>query len=361
MAALILRDSARLQEQDAAYLNRIEKTRHSPALPLYDGADAERALERFKTRPFNRPFAVRPGVRARFRRAGHILGAAIVEIEWGSRRVVFSGDLGRYDDPVMWDPEPVPEADFVVIESTYGDRLHDGVDAASALLEVVARTTKRGGTVIIPSFAVGRAQSLLYYLWSLRESGRLPDVPIYLDSPMAIDASDLLHAHNSDHRLDWATCTAVCRIATYTRSAEESKRITASRDPKIVVSASGMATGGRILHHVKTFGPDPRNTILITGFQAAGTRGRALLEGRRELRIHGDRVDIGAEVATLPMLSAHADANELLRWLRGFREAPERVFVVHGEPQAADTFRSRVDHELGWPAVVPRPNQVFTL
>ncbi|GFZ93846.1 MBL fold metallo-hydrolase RNA specificity domain-containing protein [Nesterenkonia alkaliphila] len=361
VAELILKDSAWLQEQDAAFLNRIKKSKHSPALPLYDSRDAQRALDAFITYPFDQPFETPNGATVRFRRAGHILGAATVDIRWDTRRIVFSGDLGRYDDPVMIDPEPVPEADYVVIESTYGDRLHQTTRAVDALADVVERTSRRGGTVLIPSFAVGRAQTLLYYLWSLRQSGRLPQVPMYLDSPMAINASDLLHAHPDDHRLDPQTCDAVGRIATYTRDPEDSKRISRSSAPKIVISASGMATGGRILHHLKAFGPDRRHTILLAGYQAAGTRGRALLEGAQEIKIHGDWIPITAEVANLPGLSAHADADELLRWLSGFRRAPEKVFIVHGEPQAAETLRTRVDRELAWEAVVPRQNQVFQL
>lgn len=274
---------------------------------------------------------------------------------------MFSGDLGKYDDPVMFDPEPVPEADYVVVESTYGDRFHDVFHAAERLAEVVEETTRRGGTVLIPSFAVGRAQTLLYYLWSLRHSGRLPAVPTYLDSPMAINASRLMSDHPNDHRLDAPTSKAVDSLATYTRHPEDSKRISGSREPKIVISASGMATGGRILHHLKVFGPDRRSTILLAGYQAAGTRGRSLLQGAEDIKIHGEWVPINAEVTNLPGLSAHADASGLMRWLAGFRTAPQKVFIVHGEPQAADTLRSRIDRDLSWKAVVPQQNQVFNL
>jgi len=365
VAALILMDSARIQEQDAAYLNKIKATKHSPALPLYDTEDAERALQQFVSQSFGEPFAIEGDAKVTFRRAGHILGAATVDIEWGSRRIVFSGDLGRYGDPVMFDPEPVSAADYVVVESTYGDRLHDRVDPAEALGEVVRRTIGRGGTLLVPAFAVGRAQELLYYLWQLRESDRIPDVPILLDSPMAISASDLLHAHRADHRLTPAVCDQVCRVATYTRDAESSKRISASRQPKIVVSASGLATGGRVLHHLKAFGPDARNTVLLSGYQAAGTRGRSLLDGVRDLKIHGQWVRVAAEVESLSMLSAHADADELIRWLGGFGGAdgtgPRRVFVVHGEPRGSEALRSRIDRTFGWDAVVPRLNQVHAL
>ena len=229
-----------------------------------------------------------------FRRAGHILGAATVDMAWQGRRIVFTGDLGRYDDPIMFDPEPVPAADYLVMESTYGDRVHEQTDPADVLAEVVDATVKRGGTVVMPAFAVGRAQTLLYYLWQLREAGRLPDVPVYLDSPMAINASELLGTYRDDHRLPPEVYEGMCAMATYTRDAEQSMRISASTEPKIVISASGMATGGRILHHLKAFAPDPRNTIMITGYQVPGTRGAAIANGERFVRIYGEWVPINA-------------------------------------------------------------------
>jgi metallo-beta-lactamase family protein len=215
--------------------------------------------------------------------------------------------------------------------------------------------------VVIPAFAVGRAQALLYYLWRLREAGRLRNVPIYLDSPMAIKATDMLCDHHDDHRLAPEVCRASCDIAISTREVEQSKEISTNSYPKIVISASGMATGGRVLHHLKAFAPDRKNTIVFSGFQAAGTRGRAMLEGAREIKIHGQWIPVAADVADLPMLSAHADADELMRWLSGFRRPPSRVFIVHGEPQASEALRSRIDQELGWDAVVPRQAQMFEL
>lgn len=362
VAELILRDSAHIQESDAAFLNRIGKSKHKPALPLYTEADAMKALSLFETHPFNADFDVAAGATCRLHRAGHILGASTVDLVWAGRRIVFSGDLGRYDDPVMLDPEPVPEADYVVVESTYGDRLHDRADPADELHAVAERTLERGGTLLIPSFAVGRAQSLLHWLWLLRRDGRLdPSVPIYLDSPMAINATELLHDHLDDHRLGAETARKVCAIATYTRDPDESMRISADRSPKIVISASGMATGGRVLHHLKAFGGDRRNTVLLSGYQSVGTRGRSLQEGSRQIKLYGEWIQVTAEVASLSSLSAHADADELMRWLGGFQHPPQQVFVVHGEPQASETFRTRIDRELGWRAVVPRPQQVFGL
>lgn len=361
VATLILKDSGHLNEKDADFLNRIGATRHKPALPLYTVRDAERALDAFTPIPFGQPTDLPGGAVLTFRHAGHILGAATADLALRGRRIVFSGDLGRYGDPFMLDPEPIPQADHVVIESTYGNRLHDGADPSEALGAIAERTVRRGGTLVIPAFAVGRAQALLYYLWTLREAGRLANVPIYLDSPMAISASEMLCAHLDDHRLSPEICRAACAIATYTRDVEDSKAITRSVYPKIVISASGMATGGRVLHHLKAFAPDRKNTILFSGFQAAGTRGRAMLEGAREVKIHGQWVPVHAEVADLPRLSAHADANELMRWLSGFKQPPQRIFIVHGEPQASEALRTRIDRELGWAATVPRQDQVFDL
>ena len=361
VAELILKDSGYLQEKEAEYANRKGFSKHKPALPLYTLKDVERSLKQFSIVPFDKPVQLPGDATLTFRYAGHILGAATADIEWGGKRIVFSGDLGRYGDPMLPDPAPVPDADYIVIESTYGNRVHAPDDPTEALGALVEKTVSRGGTVVIPAFAVGRAQLLLYHLWQLRQAGRLTSVPIYLDSPMAINASELLCAHMDDHHLPPDICRAACGIATYTREVEESKQITASRFPKVVISASGMAAGGRVLHHLKAFAPSHENTILFAGFQAAGTRGQAMLQGAGEVKIHGQWVPIRAEVANLPALSAHADSNELMRWLSGFHREPSGVFIVHGEDQASEALRVRIDREFGWNATVPRQNQVFDL
>lgn len=361
VAELILKDSAHLQEMDADHLNRTHRSKHSPALPLYTTADAERALEAFTVRDFHESFTIAGDVTVRFRRAGHILGAATVDLEMEGRRIAFSGDLGRSSDPLMHAPEAVPRADYVVVESTYGDRLHADVDPAEELLAVTERTVARGGTLVIPAFAIGRAQTLLYWFWQLRRDGRLPDVPIHLDSPMAINASGLLARHPADHRLGHELAREVCAVAAYARTPEESRRLSASRSPKVIISASGMATGGRILHHLQAFGTDPRNTVLLVGYQSAGTRGRTLQQGGRDLKLYGEWVHVRAEVADLAALSAHADADELMAWLSGFASPVRQAFVVHGEAQPAETLRARIGRELGWSAVVPRQNQRFSL
>ena len=362
VAQIILRDSAYLQEKDAAFLNKHKASKHHPALPLYDQQDAERALELFRAQPFGAPFEIPDtGATVTFRRAGHILGASTVEVDWQGRRVVFTGDLGRYDDPIMFDPDPVTAADYLVMESTYGDRVHEKTDALEKLRQVVDETVKRGGTVVVPAFAVGRAQTLLYHLWQLREAGKLPDVPVYLDSPMAIHASELLGAYPDDHRLPPEVYDGMRAMANYSPDSEQSRKISESTEPKIIISASGMATGGRILHHLKAFAPDPRNTIMITGYQVSGTRGASIAAGERSVRIFGEWIPINAQVADLAMLSAHADADELIRWARGFTAAPKEVFVVHGEPGPADALRRRLDREFGWRATVPQSGQTFDL
>ncbi|MCK9513318.1 MAG: MBL fold metallo-hydrolase [Pigmentiphaga sp.] len=361
VAELILLDSAWLQEKDAEFANRKGFSKHQPALPLYRVKDAERTLSRFQATPLHREAALPGGARLLLRRAGHILGATTVQIDIGGKRIVFSGDLGRYDDPILHDPEPVPEADYIVVESTYGDRVHDRSDPVEALGEIIERTVQRGGTVVIPAFAVGRAQSLIHDLWLLRQRGGLRNIPVYLDSPMATSATELLHRHAAEHKLAARDYEAACNAVTYVRDVEESKALSASRFPKVILSASGMATGGRVLHHIAAFGPGHQNTLLFSGFQAAGTRGRKLLDGARETKAYGQWVPINAEIAELPMLSAHADSNELLRWLSGFQHAPRRVFIVHGEPTASEALRERIGRELGWPASVPLQNQEFEL
>jgi metallo-beta-lactamase family protein len=298
-----------------------------------------------------------------FARAGHILGSAMIRVDvagaGGRRRIVFSGDVGRYDAPILADPAPIGDADYVLVESTYGDRRHDPVPVLDQLERVMQAAIARGGAIVVPAFAVGRTQELMYYLARLHRAQRLPRLPSYLDSPMAIDATAIYRAHPEDFDadmhaqlssghspLDWGTL----RI---TRTAAESKAINAVPGPVLIVSASGMATGGRVLHHLRQRLPDPRSTVLLVGYQAIGTRGRALEEGARSVRIFGADVPVRAHVETVPRLSAHADADGLLRWLRTASRPPRRLFVVHGEPGPAAALAGRVTGELGWKVSVP--------
>ena len=361
VARLVLLDSAHLQEKDAEFANRHGFSRHKPALPLYRVHDAEQTLDHFRPIEFHSARDIGNAVNVLFRRTGHILGAATAEVRVQGKTFLFSGDLGRFDDPIMVDPEPVDHADYLIVESTYGDRIHPSIDPSAALRDVIERTVRRGGTVVIPAFAIGRTQSLLYQLWSLKKAGELELLPIYVDSPMATNATDLMSAHMADHRLQPAVCREAFSMATYVRDVDASKALTASHMPKVIISASGMATGGRVLHHIKAFGPDPRNTIIFAGFQTTGTRGRALVDGMREVKIHGDWIKIRAEVADLTMFSAHADSDEIMRWLGGFRSAPKRTFVVHGEPMPAVALKDRIQASLGWSSTVSRMRDRYDL
>ena len=353
LCRLLLPDSGFLQEKDAEYANRRGFSRHIPALPLYTQEDAYRALEQFTAVTTNQDVELAADLHARFYPGGHILGAASLRIATPNRTIVFSGDLGRYDDRVMRAPQCPHQADYVVIESTYGNRRHEAVDPEDALLSLIEPCLRRGGTVIIPAFAVGRAQALLYYLSRLRAARRLGPVPVYLDSPMAIDASHIFCDHLDQHRLTPDECRAACGVAHYVQDVEESKRLTRDAMPKIIISASGMATGGRVLHHLASYADDPGNLILFSGFQAAGTRGAQMLAGVKTISIHGNHVPVRAQVANLPMLSAHADSDELLRWLSEFKAKPRKVFITHGEPDASAALASRIGQELGWDCYIP--------
>jgi metallo-beta-lactamase family protein len=351
LCGLLLPDSGRLQEQDADFANRHGFSKHRPALPLYTEADAVAALGLFRPVAFGESREAAAGCRCTFRPAGHILGAAIVELDTPGGRIVFSGDLGRPNAPTTPQPQLIRQTDWLLVESTYGDRRHESGDPGKALAEIVTRTAARGGTVVIPAFAVGRTQALLYHLHKLKGQRAIPDLPVFLDSPMAVDASEIFCRYRDG--LSAAEWRAVCHGATYVRSVEESKALSANPMPKIILSASGMATGGRVLHHLKRYAPDPRHTILFAGYQAGGTRGGDMVRGAKSVKIHGEYVPVRAEVDNLSMLSAHADADEIIAWLKGFARPPRATFVTHGEPDAADALRRRIEEELGWSARVP--------
>ena len=353
LCRILLPDSARLLEEEAGYANRRGSSGHRPAEPLYDERDVTHALKQFVEADVHEEFTPTPGVRARFRRQGHILGAAAVTLEHGQQRVVFSGDLGRPNDPVMLAPEPPDEADWIVVEATYGNRQHRSADVEAELADGLRPVLERGGVAVVPAFAVGRAQALLHAIARLQVDGRIPDAPVYLNSPMASDVTSLYRRFPAEHRLDADALAELSRNTRIVNSVEESKALNRRKGPMVIVSASGMATGGRVLHHLIAFAPDPRNAILLSGYQAGGTRGAALAAGARTLRIYGQDVPVGAQVVQLEAASGHADADELLAWLRSAPRPPRGVYIVHAEPDAADALRVRIERELGWPAHVP--------
>jgi metallo-beta-lactamase family protein len=353
LCGILLPDSGHLQEEEAEYANRRGFSKHAPALPLYTVDDARRCLSQLVPLAFDRDFDLGGGLVLRLSRSGHILGAAFVELKYAGRRILFSGDIGRPHDPVMPAPEPIARADYLVVESTYGDRLHDPADPHIKLAQIINRTVERRGVLIIPTFAVGRTQELMYYIHQLKTAGTIPDLPVYLNSPMAVDATRIFHNHPSDHRLTAAQCDAMCRTAKIVNTVEESIRLNSATGPMIILAASGMATGGRVVHHLKAFAPDPKNTILFAGFQAAGTRGAAMLAGAESVKIHGEYVPVRAEVAILSNLSAHADYAEILHWLAHFKAAPRQTFVTHGEPVAADAMRHHIEERFHWRCKVP--------
>ena len=361
LCGLLLPDSARLIEEEADYANRHGFSKHHPALALYTEDEAHAALERFAPREFDQGFEPIAGVRVLLRAAGHLLGAASVRVEWDRYSLLFSGDLGRGQDLLM-NPPALPEAaDWVVVESTSGDRAHARVDALTAIADVINRTAARGGVVVIPAFAVGRAQTLLYCLHLLKQQRRIPDLPAFLNSPMAADATRIYENHCAEHRLTPEQCKAMCSAAHIVNSVEESKRLNEMRTPAVIISASGMASGGRVLHHLKAFAPDARNSILFAGYQAAGTRGAAIVGGAPTVKIHGQHVPIRAEVAQIDSLSAHADRDELLAWIGALPAPPQRVFVTHGEPVPADALRQAIEERHHWPCTVPEYRDVVEL
>ena len=367
LLAVMLPDAAHLQEEQAEFANRHNTSKHAPALPLYTTEDAARALARVARVDFGRPFTPAPGVEARFTPSGHILGAGLVTCALGGRRLVFSGDLGRYDVPIMVDPAPVADADVLLVESTYGNRVHPAADPRERLTAAVRRAADQRGWLLIPAFAVGRSQEILYDLRALEQAGAIPSIPVFLDSPMGIQATAIYAAHTEEHDAELGRIEAegIAPFAplrfTLSRTVEDSKRLNETAGPGIIVAGSGMATGGRILHHLKRLLPDPKTTVLFVGYQAAGTRGRLLKEGAAEVKMLGVTVPVRAAIMISDAYSAHADREEILRWLAGFKRPPDMTYVVHGEADAASALRNAITTRLGWKAAVAEDGQRVTL
>jgi metallo-beta-lactamase family protein len=365
LSRLVLPDSARIQEEDARQSNRHGYSRHAPALPLYTETDAHRALTQLQPLGYERPIEVAPGISIAFHQAGHLLGSAYVFATLADGpTVLFGGDLGRYNRPVLPDPANGMAADVVLVESTYGDRVHVEDDNGEQLADIIRSTASHGGKLIVPAFAIGRVEELLYWIRRLEREHRIPILPVYVDSPMATEALGFYTRRVSELDAEMrptgkdVTTFATTRFQTVA-SSQQSKALTASDQPAIVISASGMATGGRVLHHMKKALPDARNSILFVGYQAAGTRGRALVDGAPHVKIHGVSVPVAARIARIDSMSAHADRNEILRWLQTIPTAPSRVCLVHGEPAPMDALNGVIRDRLGWTTHMPAHHEVI--
>jgi metallo-beta-lactamase family protein len=361
LCALLLPDSAYLQEEEAEHARKKGYSKHSNPEPLYTITDAEEALDHFDGQAFDADIELGQGNSMRFIPAGHILGAAQIRLDLNGTIVHFSGDIGRVHDPMMRAPRPFLGADVLICESTYGDRVHPRISPEAELAPIIKRVAARNGVIIIPAFAVGRAQSLLLLISRLRARGDIPNIPVFLNSPMAIEATDIYQRHHDEHQVSLQECKDMYALATMVRSVEDSKALNLRKGPMIIISASGMLTGGRVLHHLEAFGADANNAIVLSGYQAGGTRGAALLRGTDNLRMYGRDVPIHAEVCTLETLSGHADSDEMMAWLAGATHTPQQIYITHGEADASDSLRARIKRELGWRVRVPEQLETVVL
>ncbi|MGE3919959.1 MAG: MBL fold metallo-hydrolase RNA specificity domain-containing protein [Gammaproteobacteria bacterium] len=361
LCSILLPDSGYLQEEEAYHANKHGYSKHHPALPLYTKEDAEKSLAYFKIVDFEKAYHLSDKTSFTFHYAGHILGAATLLFKHAETRILFSGDLGRPHDPIMKAPTPPVASDYLVIESTYGDRIHDKINPLNQLDKIINQTFHRGGSVLIPAFAVGRAQSVLYYLHELLQRKKIPPIPIYLDSPMSIDATQLFCEHNTEHRLSFEEAMSVCKIAKYIHTPEESEQLLSQKQPKIIISASGMLSGGRVLSHLAAMLGDDRNTIIFSGFQAEGSLGARLVKGLKTIKIRGDFLPVKCDIIQMHNLSAHVDSEEMLKWLACMPNTPKKVFIKHGEPQASQALASLVKQRLHWNCVLPQYLQRFDL
>jgi metallo-beta-lactamase family protein len=353
LCSLVLPDSAHIQEEDARDANRHGYTKHHPALPLYTANDAAQALSLLQPVGYNRPMPVVPKLQVEFINAGHLLGSAYARVTFGGKTLLFGGDLGRFGRPVLPDPLPINRADILLVESTYGDRLHDPDDQGNQLADIVNAAVQRGGKLIVPAFAIGRVEEVVYWLKRLEDEKRVPVLPVYVDSPMAAQAMHF-YAQRADEldpdmqKRERGVCIFCTTRMTTVSSVQQSIDLVASHQPAIVIASSGMATGGRVLYHLAAGLPNPKNTVMFVGYQAAGTRGRSLVDGAKAVRIKGRDIPVAATIERVDSMSAHADAGEILRWLSGFVAAPTMTYLVHGEPVALEALRGRVAQEKQW-------------
>jgi metallo-beta-lactamase family protein len=364
LCRLVLPDAAHLQEEDAKFANKRGFTKHQPALPLYTEEDAAEALSRLRPTKFKQTLSIAKGINAEFINAGHLLGSSYVLVQRQDRsggRILFGGDLGRYSRPILPDPSPGVEADVLLVESTYGDRVHAPEDDGAKLAHIITETFARRGKVIVPAFAIGRVEELLYWLFKLEDEGRLPKLPIYVDSPMAVKGIAYYTARHDELDPEIEAMRRKLPRFTSINSARDSKALVENDSPAVIIASSGMATGGRVVHHLFAGLPDPRNTVLFVGFQAAGTRGRQMVDGARHVKIFGQHVPVHAKIEKIDGMSSHADAGEIIRWLRTFPRAPKTTYLVHGEVVAQDALKARIVKELGWTVEIPTHGQKVDL
>ena len=368
---IMLKDSAHIQEEDSYWANKQGFSKHSPARPLYTVEDAEQALSLFSPVYFGEDFRIADDIRIKFKDSGHILGSSFIDIKarrnGQARKILFSGDLGRSDRPILRDPDQIFNVDYLVLESTYGDRLHEDSSPTDELAQIISESVERRGVIVIPAFSVGRTQTLLYVLRELEEDGRIPTLPIYVDSPMGIEATEVFEKRipemDLESRIQTLRGKRIFRpLQLHTcKTRDESKAINQVETPAIIISSSGMATAGRVLHHLEKRLPNPKNTILLIGYQAHGTRGRSLLEGARAIKIHGQEIPVQARVESIMGFSGHADYHEILAWLKGFNRPPLKTFLVHGEPEASESLAAKIRSHFGWETIVPELDQSFEL
>lgn len=360
IAKIILEDSAKIQEEDAARANAKGYSKHKPAKPLYDLKDVEKTLPHFTPQPLDKWIEISEGISCRFKYNSHIIGATFIELKIGDKTIVFSGDIGRDNDLLMYPPQKPEVADILFIESTYGDRLHPN-HSEKQLEEIINTAAKMNGTIIVPGFAVERIQMLMYLLWQLKKKGKIPAIPIYMDSPMGRNVLDIFHHNTSWHKLPADQCTEMCRDIKLIKTMQETLKLATNKSSKIVIAGSGMASGGRVLTYFQQFLGDPLATILLVGYQAEGTRGRALLEGAKEIKLYGKYYFVKAKIENVEGLSAHADQEGLINWMSQLKKKPEKIFIVHGEPQSADALRVKIKDVYGWDCVIPSLNEIVRI
>lgn len=356
---IILEDSAKIQEEEAERANRFKYSKHKIAKPLYTLEDAQAIQKYFKPQKLNEWIVIADNISVRFRYNGHIIGATFIELKIGKKTLVFSGDIGRENDVLLYPPEKPEQADYLFIESTYGNRLHVK-NPEQQLTEIILNAVNKNGTIIIPSFAVERAQALMYILWKLKKEKAIPNIPIYMDSPMGKNVLDVFQMNTEWHKLPINECIKMCKDITVVKTIQDTLKLTKDKSLKIIIAGGGMRTGGRVLTYFQNFLSDTKATILLVGYQAEGTRGRQLLEGALEIKLYGKYYSVKSTIENIQGLSAHADQRELLNWVKKIKRKPKKVFIVHGESTAADAFRVKLETELGWDCIIPELNQIET-